>query len=85
MRLEELTNEAHKYKVKVIVDVVCNHTANKGEGIDSLTPSDEVAADLLENNSLLSSNIELMLASFIISTVLLFLSKCNGYICKFTS
>lgn len=48
--LEELTNEAHKYKVKVIVDVVCNHTANKGGGIDSLTPSDEVAADLLENN-----------------------------------
>lgn len=44
--LVDLCREAHNNNIKILVDVVLNHVANKGPGCDELIPADEVDIEL---------------------------------------
>ena len=48
--LIELCTKANELNIKIIADVICNHVANAGGGMNRLNPHPEVAADMVSNS-----------------------------------
>lgn len=50
--LKSLCEEADKYGIKIIVDVIFNHTANAGAGDLEIVPSSTVDPEILNDSSM---------------------------------